>query len=68
MVNDNAGLCGDLVSVGSVGTNYNGGIVGTNLGNPCLTYPCCAAGSSSQAWRDTHAAHIARMRRFWAEL
>ena len=31
----NAGLCGDLVSVGSVGTSYGGGIDGTNLGNCC---------------------------------
>ena len=42
-VNDNAGLCGDLVSVGSsvsprpLGTSYT--IDGTNLGNVCI--PCC---------------------------
>jgi len=32
---NNAGLCGDLVSVGSVSTAYSTG--GTNLGNCC---PC----------------------------
>ena len=46
-VHTNAGLCGPLVSVGSVGTNYNcylngnsngcDGIHGTNLGNDCPT-------------------------------
>jgi len=44
-VYNNAGLCGPLVSVGSVGTNYNcyanydyngcDGLGGTNLGNAC---------------------------------
>ena len=37
---NNAGLCGDLVSTGSVGTSYN--IDGTNLGNPCPTAPTAA--------------------------
>jgi hypothetical protein len=34
-VYSNEGLCGDLVSVGTVGTNYVNGINGTNLGNCC---------------------------------
>jgi hypothetical protein len=34
-VYNNAGLCGDLVSVGSVGTSYTGGIDGTALGTAC---------------------------------
>jgi len=38
-VDTNAGLCGPLVSVGSVGTSYTlgyyNGIGGTNLGNCC---------------------------------
>ena len=44
-VHTNAGLCGDLVSVGSVGTNYNcyasgsfngcSGVSGTDLWNAC---------------------------------
>ena len=34
---NNAGLCGPLVSVGSVGTSYTEGIGGTNLGNTCPT-------------------------------
>jgi hypothetical protein len=32
---NNPGLCGDLVSVGSVGTSYTGGIGGTALGTAC---------------------------------
>jgi hypothetical protein len=37
-VHDNAGLCGPLVSVGSVGTSYSYfGTSGTNLGNDCPT-------------------------------
>jgi hypothetical protein len=36
-VHTNAGLCGPLVSVGSVGTSYTNGIGGTNLGNDCPT-------------------------------
>jgi hypothetical protein len=42
-VHHNAGLCGPLVSVGSVGTSYtNDGIVGTNLTNACpRILPCC---------------------------
>jgi hypothetical protein len=36
-VYNTAGLCGPLVSVGSLGTNYNYGVVGTNLGNDCPT-------------------------------
>jgi len=46
---DNAGLCGDLVSVGSVGvpiptigTSYTDGIDNTNLGTVCPRLsPCC---------------------------
>jgi hypothetical protein len=34
-VNNNEGLCGDLVIVGSVGTSYTDGIGGTNLGDAC---------------------------------
>jgi hypothetical protein len=34
-VHTNAGLCGALVSVGSVGTSYTGGISGTALGTAC---------------------------------
>jgi hypothetical protein len=49
-VYNNPGLCGDIVNVGSnLGTTYDGGISGTNLGNPCPTtavgepgeLPCC---------------------------
>jgi hypothetical protein len=36
---NNAGLCGDLVSVGSVGTSYSGGISGTALGTACPSPP-----------------------------
>ena len=76
---NNAGLCGDLVSIGYVGTDYNGinvyynGIGGTNLGNPCPTIaptpeaeqrpPPCCAVGSEQAWRDRHAARIERITR-----
>ena len=73
---NNAGLCGDLVSIGYVGTLYSGGIGGTNLGNACPSTsptaapteaerrppPCCAVGSE-QAWRDSHAARIERITR-----
>ena len=38
-VYNNEGLCGDLVSVGSVGTSYTNGIVGTNLGISCTDLP-----------------------------
>jgi hypothetical protein len=50
---NNTGLCGDLVSVGSVGTSYTGGIGGTNLGNCCnclearSEYQTCLASPSS---------------------
>jgi hypothetical protein len=36
-VNENARLCGDVLSVGTAGTDYN--ISFTNLGNSCP--PCC---------------------------
>ena len=36
-MDNNAGLCGDLVSVGSVGTSYTNGIGGTALGTACPT-------------------------------
>ena len=46
-VANNAGLCGDLVSIGYVGTSYNcfangnfngcDGLQGTNLGNACAS-------------------------------
>ena len=35
IVHTNAGLCGALVSVGTVGTSYNDGIGGTALGTAC---------------------------------
>jgi hypothetical protein len=34
---NNAGLCGPLVSVGNVGTSYDSGTYGTNLGTDCIT-------------------------------
>jgi len=34
-VQNNTGLCGPLVSVGTLGTSYNEGTIGTNLGNTC---------------------------------
>ena len=37
LVLNNQGLCGPLVSVGSVGTNFEAGIGNTNLGNDCPT-------------------------------
>ena len=43
----NAGLCGPLVSVGSVGTSYTGGIGGTNLGNDCPTLSPSSAPSEA---------------------
>jgi hypothetical protein len=49
-VHTNAGLCGPLVSVGSVGTSYTDGLGGTNLGTACssaladqLEYLACVA-------------------------
>ena len=36
-VHTNAGLCGALVSVGTVGTSYTGGISGTALGTACTS-------------------------------
>jgi len=38
-MHSNEGLCGDLVSVGSVGTSYTNGIGSTNLGNACQSPP-----------------------------
>ena len=48
-VYNNAELCGPLVSVGSVGTSYSGGIGDTNLGNVCPTEsPTTVAPTSSK--------------------
>jgi hypothetical protein len=38
-VENNAGLYGCLVSVGSVGTSYTNGIAGTGLGTACPSPP-----------------------------
>jgi hypothetical protein len=48
-VYNNAGLCGDIVSVGTVGTSYGGGISGTALGTACPSPPPSPPSSSSSS-------------------
>jgi len=44
---NNAGLCGPVVSMGTVGTSYYNGVEGTNLGNDCPTIAPSASPTSS---------------------
>jgi len=75
-VYDNAGLCGPLVSMTNIGTTYygaEGGLAGTDLGNPCpvppppstASQPCC---DDEEAWRDAYAARMVKLRARWANL